>query len=294
MNKEYLQYRCADALSTLVPRRFAYLIGRRISDGFYRRDPEGRAAVQNNIRRILEYRGMRPSEDVLDSMARQTFRSFGKYIVDFFRYRRMTPAMVRRLITVEHPEYLEELKARKTGFIVASAHLGNWEIAGSVLATMGFRMNAVVLPNRDDGIERLFTNRRNQRGFNLIPLSEAVDGALRAISRRECVALLMDRDYSQRDDKTLFLGAPARLPLGVATIAVRTGTPIFQGFLIREPDDTFRFKLYRPIFPSRHDSVQEVHEVLCANLASAICESPTQWFMFKNFWKAKPSEAETP
>jgi KDO2-lipid IV(A) lauroyltransferase len=294
MNREYLQYRSADVLSSFVPRRFAYMVGRCISDGFYRRDPSGRAAVQNNIRHILEYQGVRPSEDVLDAMARQTFRSFGKYIVDFFRYRRMTPGIVGSLVTIEHPDYLDELKARKTGFIVASAHLGNWEIAGSVLATMGFRMNAVVLPNHDAGVERLFTNRRKQRGFNLIPLSEAVDGALRAIARKECVALLTDRDYSQRDDQTIFLGAPARLPLGVATIAVRTGTPIFQGFLVREPDDTFRFKLYRPIFPSRHDSVQDVHAVLCANLASAICESPTQWFMFKNFWQVKPREAETP
>jgi KDO2-lipid IV(A) lauroyltransferase len=117
-----------------------------------------------------------------------------------------------------------------------------------------------------------------------------VDGALRALRRKECVAMLMDRDYSRRKEYTRFLGAPARLPMGVATIAVRTGAPVLQGYLFREPDDTFRFRICRPLYVSRRDSVREVHEALCDNLAAAVAEHPTQWFKFEPMWETQAWE----
>jgi KDO2-lipid IV(A) lauroyltransferase len=285
MDKEYIQYLAAGIVSSVLPRPFAYWIGRRIAEVVYRRDEKGRRAVQANLRHILAYKGLHAGDAVLNAMAVETFRSFGKYLVDFFRFRSVTSDQVERLVVTEHPKYVASVRAREGGVLLATAHVGNWEFGGALLASMGCPMNVVVLPQSSARTERLFRRRREQRGFNVIPLEHAVSGCLRALARREFVALLIDRDYSRNGEAVEFCGRPARFPRGVATFSVRTGCPILQGHLLRQPDETFLMKWESPVDPVEQGSVRAVQSLLCARLESIVCEYPTQWFMFEPFWE---------
>jgi KDO2-lipid IV(A) lauroyltransferase len=285
MNKEYLQYRAADFLSQTVPRRFAYWIGLRVADAFYRRDERGRSAVMANLRQILSFRGLRPSEETLERLARQTFQHFGKYLVDFFRFTRISRRQISRIITWEHPEYLERTVAEKRGSLIVGAHLGNWETAGAVIGAMGYPVNAVVLPHPNKKTEALFQSRRQKRGFHLIPLGHAAQGILRALRRTEVVAMLADRDYGPHEDAAIFFGAQARLPRGAAVLSVKTGAPVLPAFLLRQPDDTFLFRFHEPIMPDGQLSIDDVQDRIRTILEREIAANPTQWFMFDHFWR---------
>jgi len=285
MDREYLQYLAAGVLSSALPRPFAYWIGLRASDVIYRRDERGRNAVRSNLRQILAYKGLKAGDAVLDMMARQTFRAFGKYLVDFFRYKTLTPGRVDRMVVSEHAEYVEEVKRHDRGAILVTAHLGNWEFGGAILVSMGCPMNVVFLPQRNVRTDRLFRRRREQRGFKVIPLEKAVSGCLGALARREFVALLIDRDYSRNGERVMFCGRPARFPRGAATLSLRTGCPILQGYLLRQPDETFLMKWLTPLYPDGQKDAGALQAVLCANLEREVCEHPTQWFMFEPFWE---------
>lgn len=284
MDTEYLQYRGADILSFVLPRSFAYWLGLRISQRFYRRDLRGREAVKANLAHIMAWKGTRIGDERLDRMTQQTFENFGMYLVDFFRYRRMTPARVDRMVTIEHPENLDTIRDTNGGVVVITGHIGNWELAGAVLVVRGMTMNVVALNHPSRRIDRLFRHRREQRGFHVIPLEQAVPGSLRALGRREAVALLMDRDYSGRGRNFEFFGRPAQFPVGAATLAVRTGSLAFAGFLMRQPDDSFLLKTWPAIETRRDMNVDEVQGVLCRRLEETVAEYPTQWFMFERFW----------
>lgn len=284
LNHEYLAYRAASFLSRMLPRPLSYWFGLRVADRFYARDAEDRAAVASNLRRIYEARGTIPSDDVLEGVARKTFQYFGKYLVDFFRFHRLSEKDINKLVSFEHPEYLEECFQKGRGVILLTGHLGNWELGGAVIAAMGYPVNAVFLPQRLRKVDQFFRDHRRKRGIRGIPLGRAASGILRCLRNGEIVALLADRDFTTRDDRVEFLGRPARLPRGPAAVSIRTGAPILPAFLLRQVDDTFLCKLYRPIYPGEAGSVENIRKQICKILEEEIAMNPHQWFIFEDFW----------
>ena len=273
----------ADFLSKVLPRSLAYWFGLRLADIYYYHDDRGRRAVMSNLRNILEFRGFHPSSETLECLARQTFRNFGKYVVDFFRFTRMTIAQVDRIVSIEHPEYIQQAAVIGRGVLTVTAHFGSWEMGGIVLSALGYPLNVVALQQRDRRINELFQSQREKRGLNVIPLGSAAIGTIKALKKGEFVALLADRDYSGHRDFASFFGKPARFPRGPAMLCVKADAVILPGFLLRLPDDTFLLRMHEPI-PAGKSSIAEVQAKLCGILEKEIGACPTQWYMFDEFW----------
>jgi KDO2-lipid IV(A) lauroyltransferase len=259
-------------------------LGLRISDYFFSRDHAGRAAVMANLSNILAARDVMLPEDALRRMARDNFRMFGKYIVDFFKFSDFSDNRIRRLVGFEHGEYLEEAESRGKGVIMITAHLGNWELGGAVLSSMRGTLHAVVQPFRSNRINELFQRHREKRGMSEIPLGSAARGVIKALRGRGRVAMLADRDYTARNESISFFGKPARLPSGPARIACKTGSPIVPAFLLRQPDDTFLMRFHPPVIPGDAGCVDDVRRAIRDVLEREIAANPLQWFMFDNFW----------
>lgn len=287
MPDKYICYRLAQIVSRALPRRFAYWLGLRIADRFYASDRVGRHAVMSNFRQILAMQGIAASDKTLEQMARKNFQYFGKYLVDFFKFARFTPGRIQRLVSLEHIEYLEQAEALGRGVIFITAHLGNWELGGAILASQGRRIHAVYLPQRTSKINALFQKYRSQRGLQCIPIGHAARGVMEALKRKECVAMLADRDFTAHHLPILFFGKLAHLSSGPARIAVKTRTPLVPTFLLRQPDDTFLLRLYPPIVPEPWTTVAELQERIRDVLEQEIGRNPLQWFMFDDFWNPR-------
>lgn len=278
------QYRLAAWVSRLLPRPLAYWLGLRIADRFYARRNRDREAVKSNLRRIFAARGIAATEEQIEGVARKTFQYFGKYLVDFFRFARLTPEELRRWVRIEHREYVDEAAAAGRGVILVTAHVGNWELGGAVMVALGYDVHAVVLPERLERLDRLFEKQRRRRGMKLIPLGHAAQGLVRCLRQGGFVALVADRDFSGHDDRVLFFGKPARMPQGPARLSKLTGAPILPGFLLREVDDTFLLRFYPPLFPEREGDEAQIRRRLVEVLEDVIGEHPYQWFIFDDFW----------
>jgi KDO2-lipid IV(A) lauroyltransferase len=285
MNTEYLQYIAAAIVSEVLPRRFAYWVGRTLGARFCRRDDRGRRAVIANLRTIFRFRQQSCSRVELADMAQRTFQQFGKYLVDFFRYTRLSEAKVRRMMTVEGRGRLDEAVAAGNGVILVTAHLGNWEIGGAAVAALGYPINAVVLPQSNMKTNELFQRFRTKRGMTVMPLGHAARDTMRALRRGEIVAVLADRDYSRHSTPMRFFGQDAGLPNGPARLHVKTGAPILPAFLLRRPDDSFVLRFHPPIVGNTRAHVADIMGQIGRILEVEIGESPCQWFMFDNFWR---------
>lgn len=285
--KEYYQYKLAKLLSTVVPRKFAYWIALRLAGGFCSRDRRGREAVIANLRRVLTHHGLTPGEEMLEGMARDVFRHFGKYLVDFFRFSAMSEREIRRLVSIENVDVLEKTKAMNKGTLLVTAHLGNWELGGCALAALGCPIYAVVLPQPVEKLNRMFQGYRERRGMTIIPLGNSVRHILRLLKQNQYVALLADRDYGPHDVSVPFFGAPARLPRGPAWLSCHSGAPLVPTVMLRREDDTFLMRLHPPIVPDRTLSCEEMHRRLCRVMEEEIAKNPTQWLMFENVWDGK-------
>lgn len=284
---EYGAFILAGWISRTIPRHFAYWLSLRLADLYFFADRRGREAVIANLRQVMAFRGRHPTERELRLTARTTFQFFGKYLVDFFRFQRLSEEDMRRLVTIENPEYIEQAAKAGKGVIAVTAHLGNWEIGGAVLAALGYPINVVALRQPSAKLNDFFQKHRRKRGMTVVPLGASVKRLVGAVRKNEFVALLADRDYSEHREFTPLCGTPACLPRGASWLAVKTGAVVMPGFVLRNEDDTFLMKMYQPIVPVPGMTQDDIQRKIGEALEDAISAYPHQWFMFQRVWDGR-------
>lgn len=287
----YRAYRWAAFLSRHLPGRSAYWVALRFADLFHALRRRERQGVRSNLEQVLRWSGHDPGARELARRVRQTYRYFGKYLVDFFRYARLDTAELERRVAMPERALLEDTFRQGKGVIILTAHLGNWELGGAILSALGFPVNAVVKPERMPRLNRLMQQQREQRGLRLLPLGHSALSLLRCLKRGEIVALLADRDFTRHHMTMNLFGKPVGLPLGAAWLSLQSGAPILPAFLIREPDDTFRLRLHPPWWPGAGTTLADLMARLRDALQAEIAAHPEQWFIFHDFWAGEPEHA---
>ena len=277
-------YQTVGCLTRLMSRRAAYTIARPVSAWAYEHNHTVREALAENLRVVLSGRGKAWTESELQQIARRNFENFGKYVIDFFKIGRLSPETLDKSVPVEHIEYLEQCRALGKGIIGLTAHIGNWELGANVLAMNRCRVNAIVRRQPSAKLDNLFQSRRTQRHIRVLPMRGGARSALACLRRNEVVVLLADLDFSDQSRRVRFFGESARLPRGPAILAARSGAPILPGFVLRQPDETFRLRFYPPIMSGRPHPASDIQKDVCAILEDVIGDHPDQWFAFRPVW----------
>ena len=274
----------------ILPRGFCYAVARRLADLYSVRAPADREAVQRNLSAVL---GREPTRQEV----REVFRHFAMYLVDFFRFSRLTKKKVARWIRLEGVEHMQEALRRGKGAIGLTAHLGNFELAGAVLALLDFPVYAVVFTHQNPRVDAFFSRQRSRVGVYSIRVRSQNQRALfhaslAALEKNGILALVGDRDFFGNGLEFPFLGKSVKIPRGPAAFSVRTGAPIVPGFLVREGGGSYRFVLERPIYPPegvpREQAIREMTQTCVETMSRAIRRDPTQWYLFQEFWKTGP------
>ncbi len=289
MRNPLLFYRAISLLAPLCPRRTAYALAGHASRWAYRHNLGLRRTVEENLRVVLEHRGLPCSASDREPIVRRIFANFGKYMIDFFQMGRLSSRTLDHLVRIENAEFLEQCRGWPGGAIVLTAHLGNWELGANVLERFGCRVNAVVLSQESARLDALFQSRRIRRGVHVLPLAGAAISVPACLRRKEWVVLLADLDFSEQGRLVPFFGRPARLPAGPAVLAARCEAPILPVFVLRQEDGTFCFRVCPPLLPDRSRPVAETQRRICTLMETVIGEHPDQWFAFRPLWSADPS-----
>lgn len=286
----YSLYRLGHAIALALPLRLAYAVACRMADIHFFLSPRERRAVRENLKVVLGAADRAVGTRELDRMAREVFRNFAKYLVDFFRFSTIDDDYLARRVTIQGIENVAKALARGKGGIALSVHLGNWELGGLVLARKGGHpLHAVVLTHRHRKINDFFTRQRLLG--NVIPIEFG-------ISLRRCytvlkgnglLALLGDRDFSKSGIPIDFFGKQAVIPKGPSVFGCRIGTAIIPTFMIREHNDTFRLVLEEPIYaaadaPDEEAAVRSLMHQYLPVIERYIARYPTQWYVFRRMW----------
>ena len=104
----YWAFRAVIVLMRPVPLRAAYWIAANVAAGCYAwLFPAQRRAQQANLARVLA------TDDParIDSVARRSFRNFGKYVVDVIHYPVMSQREIRHRLRFDQWDELEQMRA---------------------------------------------------------------------------------------------------------------------------------------------------------------------------------------
>ena len=205
--------------------------------------------------------------------------------------------------TVEGEELWRDQIARRQGFIVVTAHVGNWEV-GPMLASTAYDAHIHIIREKevDPKAQEFIRGLIEAQGGAHYTVHFADDddpslGAtlLLALRRGEIVALQGDRPRATgRTIRVELFGKPVELPAGPAALARAAGVPLVPVFIFREGR-----KRSRVVFPevievpdtgNRDRDIRDVVQRLVTHLETAIRRAPHQWFCFRELWPRATSD----
>jgi KDO2-lipid IV(A) lauroyltransferase len=204
------------------------------------------------------------------------------------KYAKLDKTYIKRNIKIENIHYIDEALSKEKGAIVLTAHLGNWELGGVVIALLGYPFWVVALPHKHKYVDNFFNYQRESKGVKVIPLGKAVRQCLNILKERKIVALVGDRDFTEKGIVIDFFGRPTFFPEGPAVFSLKTGAPIVPGFMLRNKDDTFTLKMEKPLeFIRANNKNEDMLELIGQYkiiIEDYIKKYPEQWYMFRRFW----------
>ncbi len=195
-------------------------------------------------------------------------------------------------------EKLETLIGRQ-GAILLMSHLGNWEMAATLLKQRRQDLQLLLYMGvkEKEGIERMQKDGLRRSGVTIIgadpqsssPLS-AVEG-IRFLQARGFVSMAGDVVWrsDQRKVRVDFLGHEAYLPEAPFVFALVSGAPLFVFFAFRTGRNSYHFTLSDPIAlqsesrQGRSEAIAQAAQQYAALLERALRQHPFEWYHFDRF-----------
>jgi KDO2-lipid IV(A) lauroyltransferase len=176
--------------------------------------------------------------------------------------------------------------------LVATAHLGNWELSAFAHAWMTAPMNIVVRPLDNPQIDAMVEQRRGLSGNRVIQKRDAARGILRALAANEAVGILIDQNTTLDQGVFIdFFGRKACAGSAFAKIAQHSGAAVVPGYALwSEQEQRYILRFY-PAIEMTGEVVADTQRIH-SQLESIIREHPDQWLWIHRRWKTRPPGEE--
>ncbi len=263
-----------------TPRGFAMLRARVLAKLFDLAVPRLRRVARRN----LEMAGYPDPDRITDGV----FRSIARLLVTFAKFPQITRDNVGEWIAYEGLENFTRAQARGKGVLVATAHLGNWELSAFTHAYMTAPMHVVVRPLDNARVDELVEHRRALSGNYIIRKKEAARTILRALHAGDAVGVLIDQNVTPEEGVFIdFFGQKACAGTAFVKLAHRTGAAVVPGFALwSEADHRYILRFYPEI--EMTGDVQSDTQRVHSQLESVIRQYPDQWLWIHRRWKTRP------
>jgi lauroyl/myristoyl acyltransferase len=285
-----LVYGWLTSLVAGMPLGLGYFLADALTEIHLRLFPTRRHAALANLAVILPRLGRRERLRIV----RRMMRSYNRMTFEFFRLPHMTRAELFRAVEVEGREHLEQAVARGRGVIITSCHVGNWELAGVMVAHWGHPLHAVAGVQFGRWLNPAVRETKTELSIHTISPEDGFRGILRALEHNECVALMVDGDVYRHGVSVDFFGHETRFPAGPGVLAQRTGALIVCGRCERTAPGRFRILIEPALDPARFESAAALNAAVAAITERHIRERIDQWCIFRPMWEGVPAaERET-
>lgn len=235
-----------------------------------------RRAVEDNLRAlgVAEPAGSVPA----------VYRNFGRSLFEFLR----GPYLPEIPVRFEGWEHLQGALAKGRGAIVAAPHTGNWGQAAAETTRRGHPVAAVAGVQLSPKWTPRLRERQKDGGILILPPTVASWRAMPRLllDERRVLALLVDGDVFSGGLACAVDGRPVRFPTGPAKLALRTGSPLLNGWVLRDPDGGTRvgFGPEIPVERNAPGEVERVTRIVLERQLAHLRRHPEQWLLFRRFF----------
>jgi KDO2-lipid IV(A) lauroyltransferase len=281
-------FKLALVAARLLPRPCTQRLGRWVGRALYARHSPARAALRENLRVITG------AEEVeLDRLCAANVANFTAMLADYFHCTAGGDA--RALLTEWHGvEHLEAARARGRGVILVTAHLGNWELGGLLLAHRGLPMSVVTLEEPTTALTEWRDAFRRRAGIRTHAVGPGHNFAfvelIAALRRGEVVAMLVDRPYAGSGVPVDFFGRCTEFSTAPALLWQHTGAAVVPAFVLRNAVGRYTAFADAPLaFAPQAEpraGLAANTQIVASHFENIIRQHPDQWFNYVPIWPA--------
>ena len=180
------------------------------------------------------------------------------------------------------------------GALLLTGHYGNWELAGFLLAVLGFDIVAIMRPLDNAYLNRFLVETRRRSGLQLLYKKGAAAEAESIIRRGAALGFIADQNAGRKGLFVDFFGRPASTYKSIGLLAMSQEVPIIVGYA-RRTGDSFRYEVgaQRVIHPhewrERDDPLRWITQEYTAAIEAMIRVDPSQYLWIHRRWKSQPN-----
>lgn len=278
----------------LIPLRWRIFLFEKLGQLLYFLDDRHRRIALRNLAVAFPDKDPKEREEI----ARLAFGHLGRVLAEFTYTPRLNQRNVQKYCSVEGLENFHRAHEKGKGVLFLTAHFGNWEWMAAVFPLLALRpCHVVVRPPDNPFLDALVERLRTGTGNKTIPKQKAMGQILRLLKEGEVVGILLDQNMAWQEGVFVnFFGELACTNTGMASLALRTGTPVLPAFNIRGKDGRYR-AIIEPEAPlirtgNRDWDVSKNTELFTQIIERYIRNHPDHWLWVHQRWKTRPWQAK--
>jgi len=196
----------------------------------------------------------------------------------------LKPGELSRMVDVEGRDKLDSALESGRGVVLATAHLGSWELAGAALAAMGYGITTVAGVQFSPSLSPFIRQMKERLGITVVSMDIGALRIARTLRKGGVVALHADGDQFRDGVSVKYFGRDVTLPRGPAALALKTGAALLPAFAIRTSRRHVTIMIEDDVSMEAEDE-RDVTQLIATAVEKYVRRYPEQWCMFRPFWE---------
>jgi KDO2-lipid IV(A) lauroyltransferase len=283
----YLILKILTKFICFLPLNFLYSVSVFITKTIFFIWKEKKNNIFYNYKIILEKTNKKFTNEEIKKIMEKNIEYYGKLNVEFICINKLAPKIDTNFLG---QEYIREALKNGNGFLLATLHMGNWDLAGIMLASK-FKPVYAIVDDLGGGYSEYIQKTRQNYGMNVILPEKNLKQAFLCLKNNNILNVLIDRPVSKEEKKGVeieFFGKKARVATAAARIALATNSPVALGYCIRT-ENNFKGILRPPIKFDKTNNLENDIKLLTQKIFNeaeeVISKYPEQWYMFRRMWQ---------
>ena len=219
-----------------------------------------------------------------ERIIRRLFINFASSAFEYLKIGAITAENHLQFVRIENSDAFDRAVGEGKGVLAISAHMGNWEILGSIGAKMGKNIGAVIHRQLNPYTDKWLREIREKNG-KIRCFYDEVSNMRQVVAHLKgngILAILADEIYPIKPVVVPFFGRPAATPDGPAKLHLLYGSPLVICFAVKQRDGKYLLTFDGPYHFEKCGDLRKDCEVIMTWINSKyeamIRKYPDQWF----------------
>jgi KDO2-lipid IV(A) lauroyltransferase len=228
-----------------------------------------------------------------EEVYKSVISNIGRNIIEFLRMPYYYQSKeIKRIFSIEVGKDLLD-KYREQGAVLVTAHLGNWEIAGSGLTAYSYPITALAYRQKNEKINAVIESIRKESGMEIIYHDQNLKTFLKALNQGRYIAFLVDQNaLRHRGVFVDFFGLKASTVTFPAKLAVKYNKPILFSYCIYSENEK-KYKAYIEEIQYKksgnfEEDIKRLTQSYTKYIEEAVKRYPGQYLWTHKRWKTRP------